>query len=96
MVQNPRRERYARRGLALGNKRKVRILHRVPVRCDDCGAPIRMRITDDGYRALVKVLDDPNLGDDTVLQTYQCARRLPDGSLCNGMVYIRVRHWREI
>lgn len=55
-----------------------------------------MRITDDGYRALVKVLDDPNLGDDTVLQTYQCARRLPDGSLCNGMVYIRVRHWREI
>jgi hypothetical protein len=34
-------------------------------------------------------------GPETVLQTYQCARVLPDRSLCNKLVDVKVRHWRE-
>ena len=76
--------------------RRVRVLQRSPARCHKCGAPVRLRMTEDGYKTLVRALDNADLGDDTVLQTYQCARRLPDGTLCNALVEIRVRDWKEI
>lgn len=39
---------------------------------------------------------DPQIGPDDVLQTYQCARVERDGSLCNALVEIRVKHWKEM
>jgi len=46
-------------------------------------------------RMLAHALTDPEIGPDDVIQTYQCARLLRDGSLCNTLVEIRLRHWRE-
>jgi hypothetical protein len=36
------------------------------------------------------------IGPETVIQTYQCARVLKDGTLCNELVEIKLRHWKEL
>lgn len=75
---------------------RVHIYHRTPSRCPACGAPVRLRWTPEGKKALAKALASSELRDDVVVETYQCARRLKDGSLCNHRVDIKVRDWREI
>jgi len=72
----------------------VRIYQMLPVRCKECGAPVRMAMTQAGKEALAKAIAVSNLQDDEVLQSYQCARKRPDGSLCNALVEIKARHWR--
>lgn len=75
--------------------RRVRVYH-LTARCE-CGAPVRLRNTDAGLELMKYALSHPEtFGPDTVLQTYQCARQLPDRTLCNKVVEVKVRHWREV
>lgn len=80
----------------LGSGKRVLVYHPLPVRCRECGAPMRLRLTQDGKKALEKAVEVSQFGDEVVLQTYQCARKLPDGNLCNGLVEIRVKHIKRV
>lgn len=66
---------------------------RLTARCPQCGAGVRLRNTQAAIRMLDHALADPQIGPEDVIQTYQCARQHPDGSLCNTLVEIRLRHW---
>jgi hypothetical protein len=55
-----------------------------------------LRYTPEAEKLLAKAVGDPEITPETVLLTYQCARRLPDGTLCNELVDIKLRHWREM
>jgi hypothetical protein len=57
---------------------------------------MRLRITPEGKRVLAKILALDGVRDEDVVQTYQCARRLPDGGLCNELVEIKAGDWRRI
>lgn len=61
---------------------------RLTVRCPACGAPPRIRTVPNVDRILA---GDP---EDIVL-SYQCARKMRDGSLCNEPYEIRVKHFSE-
>ena len=68
--------------------------YRLSARCV-CGAPVRMRNFTRAVELLVLAMERGHLDPDEVLQTYQCARILKDGELCNHLVEIKARHWYE-
>ena len=76
--------------------RRVRTFKFSGVRCRVCSAPMRLQNSALMIELLEIALDQVHTDPEGVLQTYQCARRAPDGSLCNALVEVRVRHWREI
>lgn len=63
-------------------------------RCPECHAPVRIRNTDVALRMLDLALREPDIDPESVIQTYQCAREMPNGKLCNAFVEIRLRHWK--
>lgn len=69
---------------------------RINRRCPSCHAPVRLRNTALAIKLLEIALQDPDVGPDDVLQTYQCAKQFPDKSLCNELIYIRVRDWQRV
>lgn len=67
---------------------------RLTARCPACGSAVRLRNTAHAMRMLDHAKADPQIADEDVIQTYQCARKHPDGSLCNELVEIKLRHWK--
>lgn len=71
-------------------------VYRLTARCPRCGAPIRLRNTLVVPSILKAASESVQLDPETVVQTYQCASRLPDGALCNTLVEIKAKHWRKV
>lgn len=72
------------------------VVWRLTARCPECHAPVRLRNSDYAIKMLELALGDPDIGPNTILQTYQCANQFPDKSLCNAMVEIKVKHWKKM